>query len=130
MTTVPKIEVHGAFLYLIPYWLIDLLIPGTLETLIAQAFEDAVTGNNGQGFNFDLIFDEDNNYHNVSLNSSIEIPHKLLQAILKIEEPEQTHKPRLYQTLRRNIREDFANTAAPYNDLRILNYLSNYVDLR
>jgi hypothetical protein len=130
MTTIPSVEVHGAFLYFIPYWLIDLLIPGTLETLIAEAFEDAVTGNNSQGFSFDLLFEEKNNTHNVSLTSGIEIPHKLLQAILKIEDAEHTQRPRLYQTLRRNIREDFAQTASPYGDLRIINYLSNYTTLK
>jgi len=127
-STIPKVDVHGAFLYFIPYWLIDLLIPGTLETLIAEAFEDVVTGNNGEGFNFDLALKEQNNSHSVSVNTSIEMPHKLLQAILKIEEPEHTQQPRLYQTLRRNIREDFANTAARFNDPRTASYLSEYID--
>ena len=128
MTTVPNIEVHGALLYLIPYWLIDLLIPGTLETLIAEAFDEAVTGNNGQGFRVKFDFVERANMHTVVLKSAVEMPHELLQAILKIEEPEQSEQPRLYQTLRRNLREDFANTAEPYNDKRITGYLSEYID--
>lgn len=124
MADMPSIDVSGAFFYLIPSWLIDLLIPGTIETLIAGAFEDLVTGNSGKGLTLDFMFDEQNNQQKLRFAATAELPYEVIQALLKIEEDKDNEqRPRLYRTMRANLRRDFAAKAIQFKDQRIENYL-------
>ena len=46
----------------------------------------------------------------------------------KEEKPEESEQARLYQTLRHELREDFASTVAPYKDPRLAGYLTQYLE--
>lgn len=125
MASMPAIDVSGAFLYIIPFWLIDLFIPGTIETLIADSFEDLVAGNHGEGLTLDLFFDEHDNQHTLTLAAKAELPYKVIQELVKIEDDkEHTQQARLYRKMRDDLRRDFASKAAIFNDPRLGTYLN------
>lgn len=111
LNTAPDIQVHGALLYFLPTWLIDLLIPGTLETLIMDAYQDMVLGRNGKGITFLFSFKEREHKHWLNLEAHANIAYSLLQGFFKVTKKERSDKPRLYITLRQKLREDFASYA-------------------
>jgi len=124
MADMPSIETSGAFFYIFPSWLIDLFIPGTIETLIADSFEDLVTGNNGEGLTLNFTFAEENNQQTLALAASAELPFEVIQELLKLENNESDQlQSRLYRTLRNDLRRDFAGKAIQYSDPRLKKYV-------
>lgn len=126
MNQAPKVDVEGALLYLLPSWLIDLLIPGTMETLIADTFNELMEGNQGEGVIALLDFKEQGGTQLASIELNAEMPHEFLQAVLKIEDKEQSDRPRLYNTLRQNLRQDFSVFSALFNDTELNAMVESY----
>ncbi len=114
MTEMPRIEVSGALLYILPKWLIDLLIPGTIETLIAESFDELVHGNHGHGLTVGLRFQEQEGRGQLKLQVLGELPYATLQQLLDPQEAlESNVKKRLYRDLREKFRLDWARMALP-----------------
>lgn len=128
MRQIPQIQVSGALLYILPKWLIDLLIPGTIETLIAESFEDLVTGNQGQGMVLDFRFIEDQQRSQLQMHLIAELPYKTLQTMLHPKDAKETNrKPRLYQDIRMQLRRDYARMAEPIRDERLATYVQKHL---
>lgn len=128
MRQIPQIQVSGALLYILPKWLIDLLIPGTIETMIAESFEDLVTGNHGQGMVLDFRFIEDRQQSQVQMHLIAEMPYKTLQTMLHPKDAKESNrKPRLYQDIRMQLRRDYARMAEPIRDERLATYVQKHL---
>lgn len=128
MRQIPHIQVSGALLYILPKWLIDLLIPGTIETLIAESFEHLVTGNHGQGMALDFHFIEDQQRSQLTAKLVAETPYKTLQKLLHPKDAKESNrKPRLYQDIRQQLRRDYALMAEPIRDERLAEYVEKHL---
>lgn len=129
MKQIPHIQVSGALLYILPKWLIDLLIPGTIETLIAESFEHLVTGNHGQGMTLDFRLIEDQQRSQLAIKLVAETPYKTLQKLLHPKDAKESNrKPRLYQDIRAQLRRDYARMAEPIRDERLETYVKKHLD--
>lgn len=129
MRQIPQIQVSGALLYILPTWLIDLLIPGTIETLIAESFEHLVTGNHGQGMTLDFRFIEDQQRSQLQLKLAAEMPFKTLQKMLHPKDAKESNrKPRLYRDIRTQLRRDYALMAEPIRDERLAEYVKSHLE--
>lgn len=128
MADLPEINVSGAFLYIIPAWLIDLFIPGTIETLIADAFEDVIKGNKGKGMEMALLFRESRQGQILDIELTSELPYQVLQSLLEIKEDNETSiDQRLYRTLRTNLRQDYAHHARQFNTMGLDDFIQSYL---
>jgi len=128
MRQIPLIKVSGALLYILPKWLIDLLIPGTIETLIAESFEHLVTGNHGQGMVLDFHFIEKQQRSQLAVKLIAETPYKTLQTLLHPKDAKESNrKPRLYQDIRAQLRRDYALMADPLRDERLATYVQKHL---
>lgn len=78
----PEVRVTGALLYVIPPWLIDLLMPGTIEQRFREFAARMAAANGGRGFVASLGFVEQEGRQRVHGELSVELPYGLLQPIL------------------------------------------------
>ncbi len=115
LNQLPKIRVEGALLHFVPPWLIDALIPGTIESMITEALSEAVNGRSGEGANIVFEFNEDKGQHQFSAGLSVELRYQLLQDLLsEIEDTEkqaasneEDQPPSIFKDLGGAIRKDF-----------------------
>ncbi|MCP5205861.1 MAG: hypothetical protein H7A01_01530 [Hahellaceae bacterium] len=128
----PVVTAKGALLHILPTWLIDALIPGTIETIITDAFEQIAHGNDGAGAQIAFHFSQHAGQHLVNLHTRMELPYPVLQKVFKDSETTEVegdtaeasgiassvsdHPPQIFDALRLAFRKDFDQMAAlhPY----------------
>lgn len=131
----PVVKAKGALLHILPTWLIDALIPGTIETIITDAFEQIAYGNEGDGAQIAFRFSQQSGQHLVRLHTRMEMPYPVLQGLFKDAEATadtdsadtaaktatvaptvSAHPAQIFDALRLAFRKDFDQMAAlhPY----------------
>lgn len=130
----PQVTAKGAFLHIVPTWLIDALIPGTIETIITEAFNQIATGNDGKGALISFEFTQTAGQHLVHMNTQLELPYPVLQSALasprestpvteetvvaqtpeQMPTPEKILSPQIFDALRIAFRQDFDRVAGQY----------------
>lgn len=112
----PTVRVSGAYYNFIPTWLIDMLIPGSLEERFSRFFDLMARGNGGDGVMSLIDFEEAGGRHRIGGELSLELPYQLISPVakwvLEREWAELTERPdpqarRLYDDLRIAILHDF-----------------------
>lgn len=126
LNQLPDIRVEGALLHFVPPWLIDVLIPGTIESTIAGAFSGAVNGRSGEGLLMALSFSEDNGQHQLSAGISVELRYQMLKDLMSgLESDEHQHalndiaQPLIFKDLGEAVRKDF-DALLLRHDMRII----------
>lgn len=114
LNELPKIRVEGALLHFVPPWLIDALIPGTIESAITGAFAEAVNGRGGKGALISIKSDEDNGRHQLSIGLSVELRYQLLKEFASGFEGSENNTtsneedtPLIFKDLGEAVRKDF-----------------------
>lgn len=112
LNQLPNVRVEGALLHFVPPWLIDALIPGTIESAIAEAFSEAVKGRGGQGAVITFRSNEGEGQHQLSVGLSTELRYQLLQDVAANIEGSDAdanveEQPLIFKDLGEALRKDF-----------------------
>ncbi len=128
LNRLPKVQVEGAFLHIIPAAVIDVLIPGTIETAITDTFREAVYGNDGRGALLGFEFKERDGHHRLQTYLNFEIPYQLIQdTAIELYQSTDQQKPAgggLLNSLRLALRQDFTRISRLYEHREIVRHLA------
>ncbi len=118
MNAPPDVEVSGALLKVIPSWLIDVLIPGTLESLIRDVFAKMI-GMGEDKLAATFLFDEHSGQHIVHFHMRMPLPYQVVQDAFKARAEREAAHPAafkmeesIYQVMRIALRRDFERMAS------------------